>query len=679
MPYPNFSFMTLRPGKIPFREGAVLSMTVLSLCAHADNADNVAPFQLGTIEIVGKRMQVGEIDDSQVASVVTQAQMRQFNRNTMGEALNLLSGVTLATNSRNEQTIAIRGFDARQAPLFIDGIPVYVPYDGYVDFNRFTTSDLASIQVAKGFSSVTYGPNTMGGAINLVSRAPSKALEADGHVGMGSGKDHQASANIGTNQGNWYFQGGASYLQSDTFPLSHDFTPTPTQAEGNRNNAYRKDDKLSLKIGLTPASGDEYALSYYVQHGVKGEPPSTDPTSARYWKWPYWNKESLYYISDMKISSFEAVKLRAYLDKYSNDVDSYTNGTYTALKTSGPGSVSTGQSVYDDQTVGGSVELNSNRFIDNEIKWITHYKQDKHQGNDATGTTTESYRDALISFGLEDNIQLNTEALLSLGLAQDQLRPQEVNKPGSHYSLPDVKTARTPQAGLFYDIDTSNKVYLTIAQKSRLPTLKDRYSARLGSYHENPDLKPEIAINYEIGYKGAPWQDSLIELALFRSDISDMIQSVLISGGSSCSPSTPCQMQNVGKVRSSGIEMGLHRSFKSGIAVGSDYTYDERQNLSSPDTRLTDVPRHKLTSYITFNQEDIVKYVAFMEYDSNRLSSNTTQVASFTTLNAKVEFKAITHFSAEAGINNLTDKNYSLAYGFPNPGRTGFINVDYQL
>ncbi|MDO4225534.1 MAG: Plug domain-containing protein, partial [Bergeyella zoohelcum] len=49
----------------------------------------------------------------------------------------------------DEKGIALRGFDARQTPLFIDGIPVYVPYDGYVDFNRFTTADLAAIEVSK--------------------------------------------------------------------------------------------------------------------------------------------------------------------------------------------------------------------------------------------------------------------------------------------------------------------------------------------------------------------------------------------------------------------------------------------------------------------------------------------------------------------------------------------------
>jgi iron complex outermembrane receptor protein len=31
------------------------------------------------------------------------------------------------------------------------------------------------------------------------------------------------------------------------------------------------------------------------------------------------------------------------------------------------------------------------------------------------------------------------------------------------------------------------------------------------------------------------------------------------------------------------------------------------------------------------------------------------------------------------GVNNLSDHNYSLADGYPNPGRTWFANASYQF
>ena len=105
----------------------------------------------------------------------------------MGEAVAIAPGVNLSTNSRNESMVYVRGFDPRQVPVFLDGIPQYAPCDGYIDFGRFTTFDLGEIRVGRGAASLLYGPNTLGGAINLISRKPSRPLEGDVRIGMGSG------------------------------------------------------------------------------------------------------------------------------------------------------------------------------------------------------------------------------------------------------------------------------------------------------------------------------------------------------------------------------------------------------------------------------------------------------------------------------------------------------------
>jgi iron complex outermembrane receptor protein len=118
----------------------------------------------------------------------------------------------------------------------------------------WATRDLAAIQVAKGYSSVAYGANTLGGAINLVSRKPGARREGDAAVGFAQGGERQASANVGSNQGLWYLQAGLSYIDSDSFPLASRFRPTATEDGGARNNAYRKDHKLSFKVGLTLAA-----------------------------------------------------------------------------------------------------------------------------------------------------------------------------------------------------------------------------------------------------------------------------------------------------------------------------------------------------------------------------------------------------------------------------------------
>jgi len=655
--------------------GAVMLALAQQAAGSEDaGADAAAPFVLGTVTVVGQREQAGAMEP-QVGTQVSRAQMRRFDRDNVGDALNLLSGVSLSTNARNEKTIAIRGFDARQVPLYVDGIPVYVPYDGYVDFNRFTTSDLAAIQVAKGYSSVAYGANTLGGAINLVSRKPSALTEGDVSVGFGSGSERQVSANVGTNQGLWYLQAGVSWIDSDGFPLSSDFRPTATEDGGMRNNSYRKDHKLSFKMGYTPGgaqAGDEYALSYYKQHGEKGQPPSTNPVGVRYWQWPYWNKESVYFVSQTRLGEAERLKLRLYHDSYDNEIVSYTNGSYGSIKTSGQGSVSGGRSIYNDRTNGGAVEFESFRLAAHSLRFVASYKADEHQERDGKGVRITWYKDALWTLGAEDSIALSGATQLSLGVSRNALRPDAVDNAANAYTLPGDQSATDLQAGLFHKMAPGSRVYATVARKSRLPTLKDRYSQRLGTYIENPDLRAEEALNYEVGYQGNA-QGASPEAALFYSDVKDKIQSVAnVSGVRS-------QMRNAGRAHISGMELGLSGSAGAWLDWGGNYTYTHMQNVSDRAIRLTDVPRHKLTAHAVLHAARQVDVVAIAEANSGRWVSNTVELGGFATVNLKAVYRPFPALALEAGVSNLADRNYALADGFPGAGRTWLANAQYQF
>lgn len=656
---------------------AMLAAAVVASMVQAAPAEENAeaePFMLGTVVVVGKRLDLGGVGNDQVASLIDQDVIRRFNRDTLDDALNLLPGVTTATNSRNETLISVRGFDSRQVPLFIDGIPVYVPYDGYIDFDRFTTTDLAAIQVAKGFSSVAYGANALGGAINLISRKPVQSFEADMTTRVAAEGTRLASLNVGTNQGLWYLQAGASYSKADGFRLPSGFDATPTENGGQRDNAYREDRKLSLKIGLTPNETDEYAVSWYRQDGEKGQPPSTDPAKARYWRWPCWDKESLYFLSNTALGGHERIKLRFYIDRFDNEVNSYTDNTYRTLKTSGRGSVGTGRSIYDDETRGGSLTLESDRFDRHALRLVAHWKADDHREYDAVHVLGTHHKDKLLSYAFEDTIDLAPRWSLSLGFARHELESKAVFSRGNPYSLPKKQTANDVQAGLYFDWTERARLYATIARKSRLPTLKDRYSQRLGTYIENPGLRAEESMNYEIGYRGLPWRDVQLELALFRSDVDDRIQSVAnVSGILS-------QMQNIGETRVTGVELGLRADPRDWLSLGTNLTWLELENRSNPAVKLTDMPRRKLTFDASLRPAPQWELIAFVEHDSSRWASNTVQLGSFTIMNPKAQYTFHqSGIALEAGVNNLGDREYELSEGFPNPGREWFFGASYRF
>ena len=211
-----------------------------------------------------------------------------------------------------------------------------------------------------------------------------------------------------------------------------------------------------------------------------------------------------------------------------------------------------------------------------------------------------------------------------------------------------------------------------MARKSRLPTLKDRYSQRLGTYIENPDLQPEESTNYEIGFQGFTGESIRTEAAVFYSDIDDKIQSVAnVSGNLS-------QMQNIGKVRISGLELAMHDQLTTRLAVGFAYTLIDRDNRSTA-TRLTDVPRQKLTLDAQFQPANNIDLIAFLESNSSRWVSDTTRLSGFATTSLKAVWRATPRLSADAGASNVFDKDYALADGFPSAGRMWFAGTNYQF
>jgi len=156
----------------------VSALALLAAPAFAqDTPDDV--FGLGQITVIGSKIggnpPIG-------GAVIDREKLWTFERLNLEQAINLAPGVNAQFDSngrRNESDIFVRGFGRWQVPLMIDGVRIYLPADNRLDFTRFLTGDVAEIQIQKGYASVIDGPGAMGGAINLVSRKPTEALQGE--------------------------------------------------------------------------------------------------------------------------------------------------------------------------------------------------------------------------------------------------------------------------------------------------------------------------------------------------------------------------------------------------------------------------------------------------------------------------------------------------------------------
>lgn len=635
-------------------------------------------FSLGEIEVAGQSDRVANTTVERVYA----DQMRKFNRDTLATAAELVPGVTIEKfGARNETLVRIRGFDIKHVPIFLDGIPIYVPYDGYPDLNRFTTFDLSQIVVSKGFASTLYGPNTMGGAINMVSKRPSKEFEATGGGGV-SQNDLHSYLNLGGKQDLWYFQGSGSIIDSDEFRLSDDFSSVPSENGGARENSYYQDWRVSFKLGLTPNDTDEYALTYIKQHGEKGTPPYTGSapgTQVRYWQWPYWDKESVYLNSHTQILDKHYVKTRAFYDEFKNSLKSYDDATYSTMTRP-----YTFDSRYDDHTFGGSLEFGTEIIPNNTLKLAAHFKQDNHSEIGDKGDPRQHFKENIYSVGVEDIWDVTERFYVIAGASYDWVSTKEAEDLDSSNQIVDFDkgdaSAFNPQIGFFYKVVEDGVVHATVARKSRLPTIKDKYSYRLGTALPNADLDPERSINYEIGYEQLLLDKKLsLQAAVFYYDISDFILFKTVPD-----PSNPGsnlnQNHNVGDVDQYGFEVGASVRDLAGFSAGANYSHLSYDNKSSSD-KLTGVPEHKAFAYLGYELIDGLTVLGDVQYNSSRYSSTdgVRETDDFTLVGVKLAYSFLKHYTLEAGAANLLDVDYAYDEGFPEPGRNFYGNIRFAF
>ncbi len=634
----------------------------------SDSSSVIRVYKLGEVLISAKA------DRSSVSS----EDMRRFNTTDVSSSIRILPSVVLGSSgSRNESTVYIGGFDIRSIPVFIDGIPVYVPYDGYVDLARFMTSDVSKIDVSRGFSPVSFGPNSIGGAINIISMKPLNRFEFAAKAGIFSGQGYQTVVNTGSNFGKVWIQGGFSALSRSFYRLPSSFDTSARETDRLRDNSSSEDIKFSIKAGYTPDDGDEHTLNYVIAHGEKGNPVYLGDdrnTRLRYWKWPNWDKQSIYYISRTSFGTRYVLKARAYFDNFSNILSSFDDETYSSQA-----GRSSFNSYYYDNTFGSIVEFSSDLSGANNLLLSAQIKNDYHR--ERTNSDPYSrFSDNTLSIGIDDvhkagdglkiisGLSFNSRKSLNASSYNDEVKSFD-NFPG------DRSNSMNAQAAGEIVLSDKADINLSLAYKNRFATMKERFSYRLGTGIPNPFLRPENALKLDISSSIRIIDGLFIEPELFMSRLFNTIQLV------SNVQDDLSQMQNTGNSRFGGFNLNTEYKPASFLKFDLAYSYIRMKNLSNPEIIFTSVPKNKLflsAEAILMNKLSIN---VFSDYNSGSYSASDGSRFSpgFFLLNLSMRFRISETFSTETGINNILDRQYSIEEGYPEPGRNFFLSVNFDM
>jgi iron complex outermembrane recepter protein len=203
--------------------------------------------------------------DGLTVQVIDAAELERSGAQTVQEGLRRLPGLNLSDEQGNrlQLDLTLRGFTASPVTgipqglsVFVDGVRVNEPAVEEVNFDLIPLEDVERIEVIRGPSAI-YGRNTLGGAINIVTRRGGRSLEAEAEAEAGS----------------WEQQGLRGHVSGPLGPLDGYLSAGELSERGWRVDGGARGVRAFAKLGWE-REGTDVWLSYQFQRDHIQQPGS---------------------------------------------------------------------------------------------------------------------------------------------------------------------------------------------------------------------------------------------------------------------------------------------------------------------------------------------------------------------------------------------------------------------
>ena len=445
---------------------------------------------------------------------------------TANELMRLVPGAHVPMNSRGEQFVFLRDAGERQVAVFLDGAQLMVPWDYAIDLGMVPAGLIGGLAVVKGASSVLWGANVIGGAVNLLTREQrGQGMTTDAGLSGGvPGRWAGQVAHVGRS-GQWSWSSGAQYSANDNQPLANTALSNPRSAlysngalTDTRNNSSSQQLSGMLRGAYQGDSGARLAVTLLHLDADKDVPPqgNLDPTknTVRYWRYPLWQNTMVIVSGELpygETGNPSTLKATAWLQRFAQTIDSYKNADFA------DGTQKAKQSD-QDLTIGARLALDhvagpgTVRLVLNEL-YSTHEQTDYAcKGTDCTaslpsGATTtdtaravQTYSQNILSTGAEYEASLLDKRLnVRVGGGYDMVAMQDIGAFAAKGTVPTYGDWSGLAAARYSLAIEGLSVRGAVARKTRFPTQRELYGAALGKFLPNPDLRPESALLSELG------------------------------------------------------------------------------------------------------------------------------------------------------------------------------------
>lgn len=642
----------------------IVLLILLTYTILAQEKDSSKTYFLDEIVI-----KTGNVEKIENLSKLSNKSLQRVDSDNLMEISKFLPSIKFQVNSRGENQIYFRGAGKRQLAVIFEGNNLNNPWDNLVDFSQIPIEAVDNISLTKGIPSITYGINSLAGALIITPKdydgVESKSLK----IGIGSEGHKRLSFNWLNGFNNFSYIVTLGYEKTDGFILPKSFE----LENGVRKNSYNENFNLYAKINYKYDNSD-LGLSYSFINSEKGVPSEFFIAKPRYWKYPLWDKHTVnlngnHFFNTNKTTFF------TYSLAFTNfklQIDDYSDPNYSKINLT-------------EKNIDNFINFKFllNHFINNNslLKFVLSSTVMNHKENIQNHKNKlnfeEKYSQNTYQIGAEyEFIKGNFNYLAGLSF-------EGINTPeyGNNPTKNDYQDY-TFVTSLKYK-QTNNLFYkLNFGRKTRYPSLREAYSIAQGKFEINPKLKPETAysLDFQVNYS----QNN------FYSDIIFFLNYTKDGINRATAPSGKFIRINKDMTRTFGTEISSNYVINSSLRLGASLTYMDsyaKNNLGEYNDTLEYKPKFIAGLNFEIIPLDDLTLISEVNYVASEFGLQESNpffqiLPSYFLINFRLSYlHTFNNLNIESylRINNITDKLYYTQWGLPEAGRTYRFGLNFKI
>ena len=550
--------------------------------------------------------------------VITREEIERAGNRTLVELLASRPGVQVTSNggAGANSSVFIRGANSSHTLLLIDGVRIGSATIGAPTLETIPLALIERVEILRGPSSALYGADALGGVIQVFTRRDTTALVPRLHVGAGTWDTYTASAGVSGVADRFRFSLDFGHDRSRGF----DAVPESDAGTDSDRDGWRND-YLNVSAGFGFRSRDEVGMHYWATDGRNWYDNAANFNS-------YLDKRSeiagVHMFNQLSESWFSTLRYAETRDKLRNRV---TNASPTQFNTNQR--QLTWQN--DIDFAGGNLLLAYER-LSQSVDSTTAYDVGRRTVNSLLAGWGGSFD--------RHDVQFNA-------------RRDRNTQFGSR---------NTGTFAYGYALTDTLQLVGSVGNGFRAPSFNELYFPGFGA----PDLKPEKALNRELGFR---WRDGghTLELSYFNTRVRDLIGGFPIA--------------NINTAKLEGLELaGQTQIGRFDLAAGFDW-------LNARDTETKNwLPRRaRQSGYFrvdTWAGDWRVGAEVVGQGKRYNDAGNNQKLSAYTLLNLYADYELGQDWRLELRANNVLDKKYRLAQDFfgrdyAAPRANVFVGVRY--